>query len=65
MICSIATKVNENGVDQIKHLEKELGRTLLAFRCHELKPSQLSAEELNKIQEVEKNLGVSLIAVDG
>ncbi len=49
---------------QISALEQELGRTLLAFRCHNLKPSELSERELQKIKEVEANLGLSLVAVD-
>jgi hypothetical protein len=64
MLCSIATNVNESTLKAINDLEKGLGKTLLAFRCHDLKPSTLSAEELSKVQEVEKQLGVSLVAVE-
>jgi hypothetical protein len=64
MLCSIATNVNESTLQAINDLEKGLGKTILAFNCHDLKPSALSAEELSKVQEVEKNLGVSLVAVE-
>lgn len=64
MLCSIATNVNESTLQAINDLEKGLGKTLLAFSCHELKPSALNAEELGKVQEVEKKLGVSLVAVE-
>jgi hypothetical protein len=64
MLCSIATNVNESTLQAINDLEKGLGKTLLAFNCHDLKPSALSAEELGKVQEVEKKLGVSLVAVE-
>lgn len=64
MLCSLATNVNESTLKTIGDLEKGLGKTLLAFSCHDLKPSALSAEELSKIQEVEKQLGVSLVAVE-
>ena len=48
----------------INALEKELGKTLLAFSCHDLRPSGLTGDELSRIEEVEKQLGVSLVAVD-
>lgn len=64
MLCSIANNVNEDTLTTITSLEKEIGKTLLAFKCHDLKPSQLSDEELSKIEEIEKKLGVSLVAVE-
>lgn len=65
MLCSIATKVTEDTIDTINALEKELGKTLLAFQCHDLKPSDLDEAELRRIQDVESRLGISLVAVDG
>lgn len=64
MLCSLSNTVNESALQTIQKLEKDLGKTLLAFSCHNLNPSSLSDEELQKVQEVEKNLGVSLVAVD-
>ncbi len=64
MICSLANKVEGTNLQTINDLEKDLGKTLLAFSCHDLKASSLSADELKKIQEVENKLGVSLVAVD-
>ena len=64
MLCSIATNVNESALQAINDLEKGLGKTILAFRCHDLKLSMLNAEELGKVQEAEKKLGVSLVAVE-
>ena len=64
MLCSIATKVDGSTLQSINDLEKGLGKTLLAYSCHDLKPSELSADELSKVQEVEKKLGVSLVAVE-
>ncbi len=64
MMCSLATKVNEDTIKAINDLETELGKTLLAFQCHDLKPSELSARELEKIRQIENELGVSLVAVD-
>lgn len=63
MICSIANNVNDTTLKAITDLEKDLGKTLLAFSCHNLNASKLNAEELKKIQDTEKKLGVSLVAV--
>ena len=65
MLCSLATNVDNTTLKTITDLEKDLGRTLLAFKCHDLKPSMLSVDQVSKIQEVEAKLGVSLVAVDG
>ena len=64
MLCSLATKINEETIAAISTLEKDLGKTLLAFQCHDLKPSELSDAELQRIKEVETKLGISLVAVD-
>lgn len=64
MLCSLATNVDNTILKTITDLEKDLGKTLLAFKCHDLKPSMLSMEQVNKIQDVEDKLGVSLVAVD-
>ncbi len=64
MLCSLDTQVNEETIATINELEKDLGKTLLAFRCHNLKPSELSEAELQRIKDVESKLGLSLVAVD-
>lgn len=64
MLCSLSNKLNEDNLKSIQHLEKELGKTLLAFSCHDVKPSKLSDGELSKIQKLENDLSISLVAVD-
>ena len=64
MLCSLATKMTADTIKVINDLEKDLGKTLLAFQCHNLKPSELSARELQKIREIESRLGISIVAVD-
>jgi hypothetical protein len=64
MLCSIANNVDSSALKTITDLEKDLGKTLLAFACHDMKPSALSADQLSKVQATEKKLGVSLVAVD-
>ncbi len=63
MLCSLANKLDDPILKKINELEKDLGKTFIAFKCHEVKPTMLTAAELNKVQEVEKQLGVSLVAV--
>ena len=63
MLCSLSTKIKPETLQAIQSLEQELGKTLLAFSCHDLKPAHLKDEELAKIKEVENKLGLSLVAV--
>ncbi len=64
MLCSLSGKLDENSLKSIQNLEKEIGKTLLAFNCHDIKPSTLSENELSKIQKLENHLSISLVAVD-
>jgi hypothetical protein len=64
MLCSLATKLGEKDLKSIQALEKELGKTLLAFSCHPVNPAEISKEQLATIQKVENQLGVSLVAVN-
>ena len=64
MLCSLSTNVNDSTLQAINDLEKKLGKTLLAFNCHDLKPSTLTDDELNEVQNAETKLGVSLVAVE-
>lgn len=56
-----ADYVNEDGVKAIEALEKETGTLLLAFPTPPL-ASNLSEEQLAKIQKLEKKLCVRLVA---
>nr|WP_321465966.1 hypothetical protein [uncultured Desulfobulbus sp.] len=64
MLCSFANNVEEPILKKINELEKDLGKTFLAFQCHDVKTTMLTAAELNKVQQMEKELGLSLIAVE-
>jgi hypothetical protein len=63
MLCSLS-HLKDQDLDQIRSLENELGKTLLAFSCHQGSPTPLAETELGKIQSLEKNLGLSLVAVE-
>lgn len=62
MICSYAS-VEEKKLKALQKLEKELGKTLLAFSCHDAKPAQLTPEHLKHVQDLEKELGVVVVAL--
>jgi len=65
MLCSLSTKLGPEDIKAINALEKELATPLLAFSCHDVKPADVDAEQLSKIQALEKRLGMSLVAVRG
>ena len=53
-------------VDQLKaiqKLEEELGKTLVAFQGQDIDISELAPEELKRIEDEEKKLGLSLVSV--
>ena len=64
MLCSLSTKLEEKEIKAIKDLERELGKTLLAFSCYPVDAASINTEELAKIEKVETDLGISLVAVN-
>ena len=56
-----ANYVNEEGVTKIQDLEKETGTLIMAYATPGV-PADLSTEQLNKIEELEKKLCVRLVA---
>ena len=64
MLCSLSTQLGSEDLKAINTLEKELGTPLLAFSCQgELKPAEVSGDQLAKIKALEGKLGLSLVAV--
>jgi len=62
MLCSLS-KIESTSLEAIQSLENNLGKTLLAFSCHDLNPAKIKDEELKQIHELEKKLGIVLVAV--
>lgn len=62
MLCSLS-HLDGQAVKQIQTLESELNQTLLAFSCHDINPTILDADKLTRIQDLEKKLGISLVAI--
>lgn len=62
MLCGLS-HLDEAKLEEIKSVEQKMGKTLLAYTCHDLGPEKLSDDEIAQIKEAEKNLGVVLVAV--
>ena len=62
MLYSLAP-LDDDQLNDIKAIEKEIGKTLLAFRRFDIKLDDLSEDQVARIQQAEVDLGVSLIAV--
>ena len=58
-----ANYVGEDGVAAIQALEKETGKTIIAYPNPPL-PAELPKEQIDKIRELEKKLCVRLVAYD-
>ena len=62
MLCSLS-RLDEAKVSEIQALEKDLGKTLLSFSCHDIQAAEIREEDLEKIKALENKLSVSLVAV--
>ncbi|MBN2232478.1 MAG: hypothetical protein JW781_06635 [Deltaproteobacteria bacterium] len=62
-VCSFSP-MNADKVEVLKKLEQELGATVLAFSCNDMATASLSDVQLARLQAAEKELGVSLVAVN-
>lgn len=51
MLCSYS-KTESIDLEAIQGLEKNLGKTLLAFSCQDIKPAEIKDEELARINEL-------------
>lgn len=49
---------------KLQALERETGRTLIAFRSLPAEPAAISETELSRIQALERDLGLTLVAVE-
>ena len=58
-----ADYLEDNGIKEIQDLENETGKMLLAYYTPPI-ASNLSHDQLTKIQELEKKLCVRLVAYD-
>ena len=50
-------------IEEIRALERELGKTLLSFSSYDVLAEDLDSAELQKVKSLEEKLGTTLIAV--
>ncbi len=62
MLCSYAP-LDHRKLDTLQKAEADIGKTLVAFSCQDVQPAELSAEQLQRLQTLEKELGVVLVAL--
>lgn len=62
MLCSLAN-IDSDKLARIQALEAKSGATVLAFSCSDLQAAPLSEAQLGELQGLEKDLGLSLVAV--
>jgi hypothetical protein len=62
MICSLA-QLDEERLDEVRSMEKKLGKNLLAFSCSDVAVDAVDDGELAQIRGLEEKLGLSLVAV--
>ena len=63
MLCTLASKLGDPELEEIKQLESELDVTILAYSCHQVEPAGVDDRQLARIRELEERLGLSLVAV--
>jgi len=62
MLYTVAN-LEKDKVGMIKNLEKDIGKTMVAFSRQEVKSSELSEEQVAKIKEIEEKLGLTIVAL--
>ena len=62
MLCTFAS-LDGAKLEAVQSLEKKLGKTILAFSCKDISIVSLQEDEISKIKEAEKKLGLALVAV--
>ena len=60
---SSLSKLSSEQLQEIRELEREMGKTLLSYSSYDVVTDNLSEEELEKVQELERRLETALVAV--
>lgn len=64
MVCGYSSNLNKDDLNTLNNLEKDIGKTVLAFSCKDIEESQLSQDQIAKITDAEKKIGMVLVAVN-
>jgi len=62
---SSLSKLTAEQLEEIRSLERKLGKTLLSFSTYDVVSDDLSVEEIAALQALEEKLGTMLVAVKG
>lgn len=62
---SSLSKLTPEQLEEIRSLERKLGKTLLSFSTYDVVSDDLNAEEIATLQALEEKLGTMLVAVRG
>ncbi|KZK74887.1 MAG: hypothetical protein A3K90_10105 [Pelodictyon luteolum] len=57
--------LTQSQIEEVRSLERELGKTILSFSGCDVSPEVLTPGELEKIRELEDRIGTMLVAVKG
>ncbi|NTW50374.1 MAG: hypothetical protein HGB19_11725 [Chlorobiales bacterium] len=60
---SSLSKLAPEQIEEIKKLEKEIGKTLLSFSKYDVVSDDLTEDELRKLKALEQKMGTTLVAV--
>ena len=63
MLCSLATKLDQDQIQEIETLAQDMGTPVLAFACHQMDAAPIDAAQIDRIKALEDKLGVALVAV--
>jgi sugar phosphate isomerase/epimerase len=63
MLCSLATRLDQDQIAEIESLAQDLGMPILAFSCHQADAAPIDELQIGRIKELEGKLGVALVAV--
>jgi hypothetical protein len=65
IMLSSLSKLTPEQLEEIRSLERKLGKTLLSFSTYDVVSDDLNAEEIATLQALEEKLGTMLVAVRG
>tara|TARA_R110002110_G_scaffold3670_5_gene18991 strand:+ start:1417 stop:1617 length:201 start_codon:yes stop_codon:yes gene_type:complete len=55
--------IDQENLDALQALERDIGKSLVALHEVKLKPAQLARGDINRLRELEERMGVVLLAV--
>jgi hypothetical protein len=63
LMLSSLSKLTPAQIEEVKKLEKEIGKTLLSFSSYDVVSDDLTEAELRKLKALEEKMGIALVAV--